>query len=165
MYNNKITLKVNLKNMLLNKTEKDGVVSAHYDSTNILASKWDGKDLTVIFKHGASYTYNDVSRTDYTRFELAESQGAVLNAKIKAYSFTKNDGVDSSAILKEIEDNKAANVKRFEEGMVDQMRLISSAYEANPVLSKVSLEQLTAMIIKHSEMVGTTAGVKICACV
>jgi len=150
--------------MLLNKTEKDGVISAHYDSTNILASKWDGKHLTVIFKHGASYTYNDVSRTDYTRFELAESQGAVLNAKIKAYSFTKNDGVDSSAILKEIEDNKAANLKRFEEGIVEQMRLISSAYEANPVLTKTSLERLGEMLIKHSEMSGTKSGLKLCKC-
>ena len=150
--------------MLLNKTEKDGVVSAHYDSSNILASKWDGKDLTVIFKHGASYTYNDVSRTDYTRFELAESQGAVLNAKIKAYSFSKNDAVDADGILKEMEDIKASNLKKFEEGMIDQMRLISSAYESSQILSSVSLEQLTAMIIKHSEMAGTTAGVKLCAC-
>ena len=164
MYNNKITLKVNLKNMLLNKTEKDGVTSAHYDSSNILASKWNGKDLTVFFKHGASYTYNDVSKTDYARFELAESQGAVLNAKIKAYSFTKNDAVNADDILKEMEDIKAANLVKFEEGMVEQMRLISSAYEANPRLSKVSLEQLTNMIIKHSELAGTTAGVKLCAC-
>jgi len=164
LYNNKIILKVNLKNMLLNKTEKDGVTSAHYDSSNILASKWNGKDLTVFFKHGASYTYNDVTKTDYARFELAESQGAVLNAKIKAYSFTKNDAVNADDILKEMEDIKAANLVKFEEGMVEQMRLISSAYEANPRLSKVSLEQLTNMIIKHSELAGTTTGVKLCAC-
>ena len=150
--------------MLLNKTEKDGVVSAHYDSSNILASKWNGKDLTVFFKHGASYTYNAVSRTDYARFELAESQGVILNAKIKAYSFTKNDAVDVAEILKEIEVAKADVLQKFEEGMVEQMRLMSSAYEANPVLSKVSLEQLTKMIIKHSEMAGTTTGVKLCAC-
>jgi hypothetical protein len=164
LYNNKITLKVNIKNMLLNRTEKDGVVSAHYDSSNILASKWNGKDLTVIFKHGASYTYNDVSKTDYTRFELAESQGVILNTKIKAYSFSKNDGVDADAVLKEIEDGKAEVLQKFEEGVVDQMRLISSAYEANPVLSKVSLEQLAGMLIKHSELAGTTTGLKLCAC-
>jgi hypothetical protein len=44
------------------------------------------------------------------------------------------------------------------------MRLISSAYEANPVLSKVSLEQLAGMLIKHSELAGTTTGLKLCAC-
>ena len=150
--------------MLLNKTEQGGIVSAHYDSSNILASKWNGKDLTVFFKHGASYTYNDVSRTDYTRFELAESQGVVLNAKIKAYSFTKNDSVDATELLKEIEQSKADVLKKFEQGMVDQMRLISSAYESNPILSKVSIEQLTSMIIKHSELAGTTKSVKLCAC-
>lgn len=164
MYNNKITLKVNNKNMLLNKTEKDGVVSAHYDSSNILASKWNGKDLTVFFKHGASYTYNAVSRTDYARFELAESQGVILNAKIKAYSFTKNDAVDVAEILKEIEVAKAEVITKFEEGMIDQMRLISSAYEANPVLAPVSLEQLASMLIKHSELTGSKSKIKICAC-
>lgn len=164
MNNNIITLKVNLKSMLLNKTEKDGVVTANYDSTNILASKWNGKDLTVIFKHGASYTYNDVTKTDYARFELAESQGAILNAKIKAYSFTKNDGVDADAVIKEIETIKAENLIKFEEGIVEQMRLISSAYEANPVLTKTSLERLAEMLIKHSEMAGTTSGLKLCAC-
>lgn len=164
MYNNKIILKVNLKNMLLNKTEKDGIISAHYDSSNILASKWNGKNLTVFFKYGASYTYNDVSKTDYARFELAESQGAVLNAKIKSYSFTKNDDVNADEIIKEMETIKANNLVKFEEGMVEQMRLISSAYEANPRLSKVSLEQLTSMIIKHSELAGTNNSVKLCAC-
>jgi len=162
--NNIITLKVNLKNMLLSKTEKNGVVTANYDSTNILASKWDGKNLTVIFKHGASYTYNDVTKTDYARFELAESQGVILNAKIKAYSFTKNDGVDADAVVKEIETIKTENLTRFEEGIVEQMRLISSAYEANPMLTKTSLERLAEMLIKHSEMVGTTSGLKLCAC-
>lgn len=150
--------------MLLNKTEQNGIVTAQYDSSNILASKWDGKDLTVIFRHGASYTYNDVSKTDYTRFELAESQGAVLNAKIKAYSFTKNDGVDADALIKEIEAAKANKLVKFEEGMVEYMRLISSAYESNPVLTQASLEKLTEMIIKHSELAGTNAGVKLCAC-
>ena len=164
MNNNIITLKVNLKNMLLSKTEKNGVVTANYDSTNILASKWDGKNLTVIFKHGASYTYNDVTKTDYARFELAESQGVILNAKIKAYSFTKNDGVDADAVVKEIETIKTENLTRFEEGIVEQMRLISSAYEANPMLTKTSLERLAEMLIKHSEMVGTTSGLKLCAC-
>jgi hypothetical protein len=150
--------------MLLNKTEKDGITSAHYDSSNILASKWNGKDLTVFFRHGASYTYNDVTKTDYARFELAESQGVILNAKIKAYSFTKNDNIDAAVLLKEIEQDKADVLVKFEQGMVEHMRLISSAYESNPLLSKVSLEQLTSMIIKHSELAGTTTGVKLCAC-
>lgn len=150
--------------MLLNKTEKDGIVTAQYDSSNILASKWNGKDLTVIFKHGASYTYNDVTKTDYTRFELAESQGALLNAKIKSYSFTKNDAVDANQIIKEIEDSKREKLKGFEQGMVDQMRLISSAYEANPILTKTSLDRLAEMLIKHSELAGTKSSLKLCAC-
>jgi hypothetical protein len=150
--------------MLLKKTEKDGVVKALYESSNILASKWDGKDLTVIFKRGATYIYNDVSNTDYVRFETADSQGAVLNAKIKAYSYSKGDDVNEITIINEINEAKDANLKKFEEGMVEYMRLISSAYESNPVLTKASLEKLTEMIIKHSELAGSNAGVKLCAC-
>lgn len=150
--------------MLLDKTEKDGVVSALYESSNILASKWDGKDLTVIFKRGASYTYKGVSKSDYTRFELADSQGAILNAKIKAYSFTQNDAVNEIAIVNEINETKADNLRKFEEGLIEHMRLISSAYETNQYLSKVSLEQLTSLLVKHSEMSDTATTIKICAC-
>ena len=150
--------------MLLKRTEKDGVVKALYDSSNILASKWDGTDLTVIFKRGASYTYKGVSKTDYVRFETDDSQGAVLNARIKSYTFEQNDPVDEATIIAEIENSKQEALTKFEEGMVEYMRLISTAYETTPKLTKASLEKLTEMIIKHSELAGANAGVKICAC-
>ena len=78
--------------------------------------------------------------------------------------FLKTWIVDADAVLKEIEEVKAENLKKFEEGIVEQMRLISSAYEANPVLTKTSLERLAEMLIKHSEMTGATAGLKLCPC-
>lgn len=150
--------------MLLKKTEKDGVVKALYDSSNILASKWNGTDLTVIFKRGASYTYKGVSKTDYVRFETADSQGAVLNAKIKEYVVVQNDSVDEATIITEIENSKKESLTKFEEGMIEYMRLISTAYEKNPILTKPSLEKLAEMLIKHSELAGTNASIKICAC-
>jgi hypothetical protein len=150
--------------MIINKIKKDGVTTANYDSSNILASKWDGKDLTVIFKHGGSYTYNGVTNTDYTRFELAESQGAILNTKIKAYSFTKNDNVDVNKIIKEIEEFKDLTLIKFEEGIIEQMRLILSAYETSPKLNKISLDMLVEMLIKHTELSGQKSNIKLCAC-
>jgi hypothetical protein len=150
--------------MLLKKTEKDGVVKALYDSSNILASNWNGADLTVIFKRGASYTYKNVSKTDYIRFETADSQGAVLNAKIKSYLVEQNAPVDEATIISEIENSKQDVITKFEEGMVEYMRLISTAYETNPKLTKASIEKLTEMIIKHSELLGDKASIKICAC-
>lgn len=149
--------------MLLKRTEKDGVVNALYDSSNILGSKWNGKNLTVIFKHGASYTYNDVSKTDYMRFETADSQGVVLNAKIKAYSFTKDDAVDGQQLINEVNQAKVDTLNKFEEGLVDEMRLIVTAYETSPVLTKLSIERLAEMLVKHGEL-GGAASLKLCAC-
>jgi hypothetical protein len=149
--------------MLLKRTEKDGVVSALYDSSNILGSKWNGKNLTVIFRHGASYTYNDVSKTDYMRFETADSQGVVLNAKIKAYSFQKDDAVDSQQLINEVNQAKTDTLTKFEEGLVDEMRLLVSAYEVTPTLTKQSIERLAEMLVKHGEL-GGAASLKLCAC-
>lgn len=140
--------------MLLKKSEKNGIVTAHYDSSNVIASEWDGTNLTVIFKHGGSYTYNNVSNTDYVRFELAESQGSILNSKIKGYSFIKNDNVDVDTFLREIKDTKIEELRKFEEGIVDHMRVIISSYESNPILTRPSLDKLTEMLVKYSEMEG-----------
>ncbi len=150
--------------MLLKKTEKDGIVTALYESSNILASKWDGKDLTIIFKRGASYTYNNVSRTDYVRFEMADSQGVVLNAKIKTYSFTQNDNVDEAEILTEITKTKADELKEFEEGMINYMELMVSAYKGNQVITSKALETLSEMIIKQNTLAGSASTLKLCKC-
>lgn len=150
--------------MLLKKTEKDGVTTALYESSNILASKWNGKDLTIIFKRGASYTYNDVSRTDYTRFEMADSQGAVLNAKIKTYSFTQNDNIDEATLLKEITQTKDDERTQFEEGLINYMELMVGSYKVNSVITSKALESLSEMIIKYNSLVGSTSTLKLCKC-
>jgi hypothetical protein len=150
--------------MILKRTEKDGVVTALYESSNILASKWDGKDLTVIFKRGAAYTYNDVSNTDYVRFETADSQGVVLNSNIKSYNVVKQDDINPDVIINEIDTAKLDDIRKFEEGMIVYMKSMTSHYDDNKTITKVSLERLTEMIIKHSELAGETASVKLCAC-
>jgi hypothetical protein len=84
--------------MLLKKQEKDNVTKAIFSSSNICASTYDRttKNLTIIFNKGAQYKYPNVSETDYTRFELADSQGVVFNSHIKKYDFEKLDNVDTS---------------------------------------------------------------------
>jgi hypothetical protein len=64
-------------------------------------------DLTLIFNNGGQYQYAGVSKTDYMRFEMADSQGSVMNTHIKKYSFTKLDKVDTTEILKEVQDLSA----------------------------------------------------------
>lgn len=150
--------------MLLKKVEEDGITTALYESSNILSSKWNGKDLTIIFKRGASYTYKDVSKTDYTRFETADSQGIVFNAKIKSYPFTQNNSVDEAAIINEITKTKANDLKQFEEGMINYMELMVSAYKGNPTISGKALQTLSEMIIKHNSLLGEAATLKLCKC-
>ncbi len=90
--------------MILKKQEMDTVTKAIYDSSNICASTYDraNRNLTIIFNNGGQYKYANVSETDYTRFELADSQGAIFNSHIKKYAFEKLGKVDASSLLTEI---------------------------------------------------------------
>jgi hypothetical protein len=99
--------------MLLKKQEKDNVTKAIFSSSNICASTYDRttKNLTIIFSKGTQYKYPNVSEIDYTRFELADSQGVVFNSHIKKYNFEKLDNVDVSSILTEVTELKEADKK------------------------------------------------------
>ena len=81
--------------MILKRTEKDGMIKAMYESSNILASTYNtvNQQLTIIFNRGAQYTYDEISASEYMRFETADSQGKVLNSHIKKHNFTKLDDV------------------------------------------------------------------------
>lgn len=105
--------------MILKRQEKNGLIKAIYDSSNILASTFDTvtSDLTLIFKAGTQYRYNNVAKTDYLRFEVAESQGAVFSSHIKKYDFTKLEPINPSLITEEIQAMKAAEDQALLEGM------------------------------------------------
>jgi hypothetical protein len=94
--------------MILKRKEKNNIVKALYDSSNILGSTYDSNtgDLSIIFKAGTQYKYNGVSKSDYMRFEIAESQGKVFSSHIKKYSYVKLDNVDVSNISLEADDLK-----------------------------------------------------------
>lgn len=96
--------------MVLKRQEKENVIKAIYDSSNILASTYNRttNELILIFNKGSQYKYPNVSVTDYTRFELAESQGKVFNTHIKNYSFEKLEAVNPELIVSEISTLKDA---------------------------------------------------------
>ncbi len=95
--------------MILKRKEKENIVKALYDSSNILGSTYNSNtgDLTLIFKAGTQYKYNGVSKSDYMRFEIAESQGVVFNTHIKKYSYVKLDNIDTANISLEADDLKS----------------------------------------------------------
>jgi hypothetical protein len=94
--------------MIIKKQEKDNKIKVIYESSNILASIFDviNNDLTIIFKAGTQYIYPNVSKSDYLRFEMADSQGSVFNTHIKKYSNQKLDSIDPTTILNEIKKTK-----------------------------------------------------------
>ena len=91
--------------MILNKHIDKESIESLYDSSNILASRYNtlSKKLAIIFKGGRQYLYHDVKQDDYNIFEKAESQGKILNTTIKKYKFDKiEEMVDVTPINEQI---------------------------------------------------------------
>ena len=117
--------------MILKKVEKDNNIRCVYESSNILASNYDlgTKKLSVVFKNGGKYTYLDVAKSDYLIFEMADSQGKILNSNIKQYTFVKDDDVDTKKYLETIENVKQADRKNLELGIIQRLKDIVNRFE------------------------------------
>mgnify|MGYP001238126044 CR=1 FL=1 len=96
--------------MILNKHVQNHDIENIYDSSHILASKYNtiSQKLAIIFKNGTQYLYHDVKMTDYELFEGSDSQGKVINSTIKNYKTEKVDGkIDVTPILEQIQTFKS----------------------------------------------------------
>ena len=145
--------------MILKKQEKNGKVKAMYSSSNICASVYDTAtgDLTLIFNNGGQYQYAAVSKTDYMRFEMAESQGSVMNTHIKKYPFTKLDKVDTTEILKEVQDLSATaepevTPEMATKQMLGDMSTIIANYIKNGNITATSLGLLKVSMGQYEEV-------------
>ncbi len=136
--------------MILKRVEKEGIVKAIYKSSNVVASKYDkaNETLTITFNKGTNYTYTGVPVTDYTRFEIAESQGKVLNTYIKQHPFTKGEDIDPSKIVAEIEKHKLAEIKEIEGMLVKAMEVTIKGYTKNETMDAASLTKVQYLISK-----------------
>ena len=135
--------------MILKRKEKEGVIKAIYSSSNICASVYNTvtNELSIIFNHGGQYKYTDVAKTDYMRFETADSQGSVLNTHIKKYATSKLDNVDTTEILKEVEELKVKEEPQVTpdvavKDMLQNMSDIISNYLKNGNVTTASLTGL-----------------------
>ena len=145
--------------MILKKQEKNGKVKAMYSSSNICASVYDTAtgDLTLIFNNGGQYQYAGVSKTDYMRFEMADSQGSVMNTHIKKYPFTKLDKVDTTEILKEVQDLSATvepevTPEMATKQMLGDMSTIIANYIKNGNITATSLGLLKVSMYQYEEV-------------
>ena len=136
--------------MLLKRQEKENIIKAIYDSSNILASVYDKNtnDLTLIFNKGGQYKYAGVSNTDYTRFEISESQGKVFNSHLKNYKFEKLDNVNPELIIKEVNELKELERKNILDGkqskIVNEMKTLIAKETSR--YSETELERLIEVI-------------------
>jgi len=137
--------------MILTRVEKEKSIDSLYDSSNILASSYntENSDLTITFKRGTQYTYRGVSKRDYTRFELAESQGKVLNTHIKSYSFIKGNDVNTEALINEINAAKPKEMSLEGKVLLRNMQKFIDVHEGQSDIDLTLLEILDVLIVKQ----------------
>lgn len=137
--------------MILKRVLENNVIKAIYDSSNILASTYnkETRDLVITFKRGVQYKYYDVSLSDYTRFEMAESQGEVMNTHIKKYEFKKGDVVDQDLIVEEINKLKEEEINKKQEYIISEMGRVVDDYDVNKVFDEKKLMNIVNIINDH----------------
>lgn len=138
--------------MIIKREENGDIVKGFYNSSNILVTEYNktSKDLTITFSYGGVYTYHNVPEKDYFRFELADSQGKVLNSHIKTHDFTKVDAkADVDAIKSEIKQVSKDEKKSYEELIIKQMRDFRVEYYANTKFSMKMLGEMERTIATY----------------
>tara|TARA_R110000851_G_scaffold196444_2_gene347353 strand:- start:5787 stop:6218 length:432 start_codon:yes stop_codon:yes gene_type:complete len=135
--------------MILKRTVNEGVVNGLYDSTNILASAYDQttNNLTVTFKNGGKYKYNGVIMKDFTRFELADSQGKVLNSHIKNnYEFEALGKIDTKDILESVAVLEKESLQEFAEVVRAKALDLIAEVDSNLELSDKRIVELESAL-------------------
>jgi hypothetical protein len=131
--------------MLLKKDEKNGIVKGFYDSSNILMSEYSKNDngLTIVFKGGGKYLYKGVTFRDFTRFEIADSQGIVLNKHIKnKYGFDNLGKIDTKFITEEIKTINEETLKELGSTLITKMKALIKENNEQGTISKTLLNSL-----------------------
>ena len=85
--------------------DQEGKISSLYDSSNVLASKYDpnSRKFVIIFNNGGQYLYEDVTKHTFDEFQKAKSQGSAVHTIIKRHHSKKVGIVDVDAIIQDIE--------------------------------------------------------------
>ncbi len=145
--------------MILKRQEKDNLVKAIYSSSNICASTYDKstKNMVIIFSKGNQYQYAGVSEADYLRFEVADSQGAVMNTHIKKYPFTKLADVDTKTIINEVATLKAdedkIKINAAVVAMIEKMKAVVTYYDTTEGVESGLLDKVKDAIAAYDKVI------------
>jgi|TARA_R110000796_G_scaffold742_3_gene2771 hypothetical protein len=131
--------------MLIRKQVTGEAVVSHYNSSNLLVSEYNqlSRDLIITFKNGGVYKYDNVSASDYMRFEMADSQGKVLNSSIKpTHDFTRLEDVNSDELNEKINSIKLDNLKELQDEIKADAFSLGDSEGFDLVLAKRVYDQL-----------------------
>lgn len=94
--------------LLQSVQDQEGKISSLYDSSNVLASKYDphSKKFVIIFNNGGQYLYDNVPENAFIEFQKAKSQGKLIHSLIKTYNGKKVSVIDIRTIIEDIENLK-----------------------------------------------------------
>ena len=136
--------------MLVKRNEKENVIECLFSSSNVLSSKYDKgtQELTVVFNQGTQYKYKGVRMTDYTRFELSDSQGKELNGRIKQYPAEKLDNVNTTNLVREIHEYTPKEMSKEEKQLILTMEAFLTANKGKSAIDMKDLENVVFFIGK-----------------
>lgn len=144
--------------MLVKRNEKENVIECLFSSSNVLSSKYDKSslELTVVFNQGTQYKYKGVRMTDYTRFELSDSQGKELNGRIKEYPVEKLANVNTTNLVREIHEYSPKEMTKEEKQLIVAMEAFLIAHKNKSAIDMKELENVEYFIGKVKEAKNNT---------
>jgi hypothetical protein len=134
--------------MLLSRVEKEGVIDALYESSNILSSTYnkEKKELKIVFKNSFQYLYEGVDVVDYHKFELADSQGVIFNKFIRQYPTQKMGAVDIEEFRTRIEEAKKEEIYQIDRSINSLCEQICREFENGGEIGSLNVTDLKRMI-------------------
>ncbi len=140
--------------MLINRVEKDGVITSIYDSSNILISEYvkNDKELSIVFKSGIKYKYKSVESDRFHNFELSESQGKTFNTHIKQHEFEKIGKVDIDVIYAEVNRIKQQEIHNLDINIIQLCALLKNEFADSESLKIETIKDMEIIIKKRLEL-------------
>jgi Fe-S cluster assembly ATPase SufC len=139
--------------MLVKKIENGTLIECLFNSSNVLSSKYDKatQELTVVFNAGTQYKYKGVRMTDYTRFEISDSQGKELNGRIKQYPAERLTDVNTTTLVREIHKYTPKEMSKEEKQLIATMEALLIASKNKSSIDVKDLENVEYFINKVKE--------------
>lgn len=138
--------------MLVQRQQDGDLISALYESSNVIASRYDlgTQQLTIVFKSGVGYVYEAVDRKDYAIFELADSQGKIFNKSIKHHTFKTIGEVNMDEFMYSLKEAKLEEIKSLNRSIGEVARKLAVLTEEDG-LDEEALVNIQTLIRMRSE--------------